>query len=167
MGGPNRSMNPAGDATMTTRSLVAALGLLALAGAPLSAQQAESRSVPAGGAARESTTTRRPSPAPAVSLRRERQIICRGAAIPTGWVLVDDLRDSSMCEGSNPAIVNAYNVWAIERYDNRPIGTMIEICAAAATPEGWVVVDLFRDRELCGHPDDLWAVNVKKVRRIK
>ena len=149
---------------MITRSLVAALGLLALAGAPLDAQQAESRSIPTvGEAARERSTTRRATPAP----RRERQIICRGAAIPAGWVLVDDLRDGSMCDGGNPAAVNAYNVWAIERYDARPVGTTIRMCAAAETPEGWTVVDLYRDRELCGHPDDLWAVNVKTIRRVR
>ena len=147
---------------MITRSLVAALGVLALAGNPLRAQQAESRTVPSTTTPRESSSTRR-QPAP----RRERQIICRGAAIPSGWVLVDDLRDHTMCDGSNPAVVNAYNVWAIERYDSRPIGTVIQMCAAAETPDGWTVVDLYRDRELCGHPDDLWAVNVKKIRRVR
>ena len=152
---------------MITRSLVATLGLLALAAAPLGAQQAESRAIPATGAARESSSTTNRRSTPAVSARRERQIICRGAAIPSGWVLVDDLRDHTMCEGSNPAIVNAYNVWAIERVDARPAGTTIQMCAAGETPEGWMVVDLYRDRELCGHPDDLWAVNVKKIRRVR
>jgi hypothetical protein len=82
-------------------------------------------------------------------------------------VLVDDLRDTTMCDGNNPAVVNAYNVWAIERVDSRPVGTTVQMCAANETPDGWTVIDLYRDRELCGHPNDLWAVNVKKIRRVR
>lgn len=100
-------------------------------------------------------------------VRGERRIICRGAAIPTGWLLVDDLRDRTMCEGSNPAVLRLYNVWAIERYDNRPIGTVIEVCAAAVTPDGWELVDVYRSKELCGHPGDAFIVNVKRIRRVR
>src|SRR5687767_14453644 len=43
-----------------------------------------------------------------------RQLICRGGAIPRGWVLVDDVRDTAQCEGSNPSALRLYNVWVIE-----------------------------------------------------
>lgn len=97
--------------------------------------------------------------------RGERRIVCRGAAIPAGWILVDDLRDRSMCSGENPAILRMYNVWAIERIDNRAVGTVIQVCAAAPTPAGWELVDVFRDPSSCGHPTEPFTANVKRIRR--
>lgn len=96
-----------------------------------------------------------------------RQLICRGGRIPDGWVLVDDVRDPSQCEGSNPSALRLYNVWVIERYDDRMVGTVIDICAATPTPEGWELVDVYRAKELCGHPDSALVVNVKRIRRIR
>lgn len=96
---------------------------------------------------------------------KQRQIICRGAVIPAGWILVDNLRDTSMCGGSNPQYVNAYNVWAIEKYDGAAPGTQLTVCAASPTPAGWTLVDIYRDKSVCGHPDDLFATNVKVIRR--
>lgn len=96
---------------------------------------------------------------------RQRQIICRGAVIPAGWILVDDLRDTTMCGGSNPAVVNSYNVWAIEKFDGAAAGTTITVCASAQTPAGWTLVDVYRDKTVCGHPDDLFATNVKVIRK--
>lgn len=97
--------------------------------------------------------------------RRERTILCRGAEIPAGWVLVNDMRDPNSCGGDNPATLNAYNVWSVERVQGRAIGTVIDICAAAPTPAGWVIVDVYRDRDMCGHPDGLFVANVKRIRR--
>ena len=97
--------------------------------------------------------------------RPERQIICRGAAIPQGWLLVDNLKERTMCGGENTAVFNAYNVWAIERYDNRPAGSEMTVCASTPTPPGWTVVDVFRKNDVCGHPTDPFAVNVKRIRR--
>ena len=96
-----------------------------------------------------------------------RQLICRGGSIPDGWVLVDDVRDPAQCEGSNPTALRLYNVWVIERYDDRMVGTVIDICAATPIPEGWVLVDIYRAKELCGHPDAALTVNVKRIRRVR
>ena len=96
-----------------------------------------------------------------------RQLICRGGAIPPGWVLVDDVRDPGQCEGSNPSALRLYNVWVIERFDDRMVGTIIDICAATPIPEGWALVDVYRAKELCGHPDSALTVNVKRIRRIR
>lgn len=97
--------------------------------------------------------------------RGQRNIICRGGNIPAGWILVDDLRDPNSCGGSNPAVLNSYNVWAIEKYSDRPVGTVIEVCASAPTPPGWVLVDVYRNKDSCGHPPDLFTANVKRIRR--
>jgi uncharacterized protein YbdZ (MbtH family) len=103
----------------------------------------------------------------AASKRPERSVVCRGAVVPAGWVLVDDLRDRNSCDGQNPAAVNAYNVWAIEKFQDRPVGTEIEVCAASPTPAGWVIVDVYRDKDACGHPSELFIANVKKIRRTR
>ena len=96
-----------------------------------------------------------------------RQLICRGGRIPEGWVLVDDVRDRSQCDGSKPSVLRLYNVWVLERFDDRMVGTVIDVCAATPIPEGWELVDVFRAKELCGHPDDALMVNVKRIRRIR
>ena len=109
-----------------------------------------------------SSSFRRPPPANAFG---SRNLVCRGAAIPDGWILVDGVRDLESCSGDNPAVLRLYNVWVIERFADRPVGTEIEVCAAAPTPAGWEVVDLYRRREACGQPDDAFHVNVKRIRR--
>lgn len=96
-----------------------------------------------------------------------RLLICRGGSVPEGWVLVDDVRDPSQCDGRNPASVRLFNVWVIERFDDRMVGTVIDICAATPIPEGWVLVDIFRAKELCGHPDGPLVVNVKRIRKVR
>ena len=95
----------------------------------------------------------------------KRQIICKGAAIPAGWLLVDDSRDVSSCGGSNPAVVNAYNVWVIEDYTGAKVDAVMHVCITQPVPNRWVMVDIYRDKNLCGHPDDPYAVNVKIIRK--
>lgn len=97
----------------------------------------------------------------------QRQIVCAGATVPEGWIWVDDTRDASICGGDRPGMERAYNVWVIERVENRAPGTVIDVCAAAPTPSGWVLMDVFRSRMLCGHPDELYVANVKRIRRSR
>lgn len=125
-----------------------------LAAVPASAQSGDR-------GARRGTAVSKDRQAP----RRERTIVCRGAAIPAGWILVNDMRDPNSCGGDVPATLNAYNVWSIEKFEGRAIGAVIDVCAAAPTPPGWVIVDIYRDREMCGHPDGLFVANVKRIRR--
>ncbi len=98
---------------------------------------------------------------------RQRQIICRNAVIPAGWILVDDLRDRTMCGGESAEVVNSYNVWAIEKFDGAAPGATLTVCANTPIPAGWTLVDVYRDKAVCGHPDDLWATNVKVIRKSK
>ena len=96
-----------------------------------------------------------------------RQYVCRGAAIPAGFILTDDIRDRQMCGGSNTATLNAFNVWVIERYDRLPVNSTMDVCAAAPTPPGWVLVDIYRRKDRCGHPDGMFDANVKRIRRTQ
>jgi hypothetical protein len=93
------------------------------------------------------------------------QYICRGAPVPAGWIVTDDIRDRERCGGENVATLNAYNVWVIRRHDNRPAGSTMDVCANNPTPAGWMLVDVFRSREVCGHPENPFIVNVKRIRR--
>lgn len=131
-------------------------GLAALAALPLR---------PAGAQARAQVVAS-PDASPASSVAKgERQLICRGGSIPSGWILVDDVKDATTCRGDNPAILNTFNVWAIEKYEGRPVGTLMDVCATAPTPKGWVLVDVYRDKATCGHPQESWGANVKRIRK--
>lgn len=114
--------------------------------------------------AQQATKTTAPTKA-GVTIKGKRQIVCRGTAIPKGWILVDDLRDAAQCDGSNAAAIKLYNVWAMEQYAGRPSGTTLVVCASSPTPDGWSLVDVYRNKELCGHPDELFSVNVKRIRK--
>ena len=148
------------------RRLVLALACLAAAPVSAAAQDTARRpaTVPAAGA---QTLDQRAAQRRMPAARGQRNTVCRGAAIPAGWILVDDMREPTMCSGENLTVRNSYNVWAIERFDNRPIGTVIEVCASAITPDGWTLVDIFRDKEACGHPADPFTPNVKRIRRMR
>ena len=134
---------------------VAALAAAVLTGAPVRSASAQ----------KPKATTVTASAKSGIDPKGKRQIICRGAKIPAGWVLVDDLRDQAQCDGSNPASIKLYNVWSIEKVEGRASGTTLEICSSAQTPAGWSLVDMFRDNNRCGHPDELFAANVKRIRK--
>ena len=139
------------------RSLL--LGLtLALAPLPLAAQNSVRPT---------QASVERAAPRRQATLRAERTTVCRGALIPVGWILVDNMREPSMCDGGNPQALSLYNVWAIERFDNRPVGATIDVCAGTPTPDGWVLVDIYRDKDTCGHPTDPFQPNMKKIRRAR
>jgi hypothetical protein len=96
-----------------------------------------------------------------------RQYVCRGSTPPQGYIVTDDIRDRQMCGGSNPATLNTYNVWVVERYDRLPVNTTLDVCAASPTPPGWVLVDVYRRKDRCGHPDGMFEANVKRIRRVQ
>ncbi|MBI2795195.1 MAG: hypothetical protein HYX65_00640 [Gemmatimonadetes bacterium] len=140
------------------RPVAATLALALLAPAAIAAGAGPAR-------AQQPTRTVAPGKPGTEAPKGKRQIVCRGAAIPKGWILVDDLRDYSQCDGNNPAAVKLYNVWAVEQYEGRSSGTVLTVCAAAPTPAGWTLVDVYRSKELCGHPDELFGLNVKRIRK--
>ena len=141
------------------RTIVTSIAAAVLAVAALSAG-----ALPGHAGAQQANKTTAPTKA-GVTIKGKRQIVCRGAAIPKGWILVDDLRDTAQCDGNIPAAVKLYNVWAVEQYEGRPSGTTLVVCASSPTPEGWSLVDVYRNKELCGHPDELGAINVKRIRK--
>ena len=139
---------------MRANSILAAVAGLFLSAAAASAQTT-------------TPTTRGPIRAEPPSGDDSRQYICRGAAVPPGFIVTDDIRDRQMCGGTNPTTLNAFNVWVIERYDRLPVNSTMDVCAAMPTPPGWVLVDVYRRKDRCGHPDGVFDVNVKRIRRTQ
>ena len=140
---------------------VSSLAVAATAAVLFIAPAGRAQSAPTAGASSAAPTAHKP-------ILRDRQLVCRGAQLPAGWIVVTDTRDPSMCTGDQSATtVNSYNIWAIERYDDRPVGSVMEICASSPAPDGWQLVDIYRSRERCGHPDEPFAANVKRIRRAR
>jgi hypothetical protein len=98
---------------------------------------------------------------PAALPPRGSQRVCSGTHL-AGWIKVNDEWNPLRC-GKPTAI--AYNVWVLARYDTRPVGTVISVCADAATPPGWVTIDDAWIPTKCGHPSVIMN-NVKRIKRM-
>jgi hypothetical protein len=92
---------------------------------------------------------------------RAPQRVCSGTHL-AGWIKVDDEWSPLRC-GKPTAI--AYNVWVLARYDNKPAGTVMSVCADAAIPPGWVKIDEAWIPTKCGHPRVIMN-NVKRIKRM-
>lgn len=52
------------------------------------------------------------------------QDVCAGS-VPAGWIKVNDRWDPMAC-GKPSSII--YNVWTIERYSDKPVGSVMNTC---------------------------------------
>jgi hypothetical protein len=86
------------------------------------------------------------------------QNVCAGA-VPSGWIKVNDQWDPTKC--GNPTSIT-YNVWTIERYNDKPKGTVMNACSDTP-PSGWTRTDQQWNPTKCGHPTS----NVKNIMTIK
>jgi hypothetical protein len=100
----------------------------------------------------------------ALNVTFEWKEICATSPVPAGWIKVNDRWDPTIC-GRPTSIV--YNVWAIQRYDNQPVGTYMTVCAQAPTPSGWVLVDTHWDPTRCGYPHSTIVHNMKQIKRVR
>jgi hypothetical protein len=89
--------------------------------------------------------------------------ICYTSSIPTGWILAGGKWDPTSC-GRPQRIFE--NIWTILRYDNLPVGTVIEVCLSAPTPNGWIEVGRHWDFTKCGRPQTI-VDNVKTIKRTR
>lgn len=86
---------------------------------------------------------------------------CSGSEPPPGFINVNDDWDPTKC--GNPSSITR-NVSTYQRYDNRPVGTTLQVCASAAAPAGWVDGTASWDPNKCGHPSSI-SNNVKLITR--
>jgi hypothetical protein len=88
------------------------------------------------------------------------QSVCAGQ-VPTGWIKINDSWNPTTC--GNPTSIS-YNVWTIERYDNKPAGAQMRACFGSV-PNGWAMVGSTWDPTACGHPTSI-SNNVMTIRRL-
>jgi hypothetical protein len=86
--------------------------------------------------------------------------ICAIAAVPYGWIKINDEWNPNEC--GNPSS-KTYNVSIILRYDILPVGSLIDVCVKAPTPNGWVQQRTRWNPQGCGHPKN----NVQNMKTIK
>jgi hypothetical protein len=88
---------------------------------------------------------------------------CAGTTRP-GWARIDDQADpASPCKTNDPK--NPYNVWLIEKLDDRPRGSTVEICRVPVVPMRWYMAQSKWDGTRCGHPKERGPDNIMVIRR--
>ncbi|MBK8701232.1 MAG: hypothetical protein IPN29_17510 [Saprospiraceae bacterium] len=94
----------------------------------------------------------------------ETQDICANSSLPSGWIVTGGRWCPSCCGYSGGGIYN--NVLTITRYNNLPVGTVMEVCAGQSTPPGWVVVGGRWCPTCCGYTSGGIYNNVIQIRRL-
>jgi len=104
---------------------------------------------------------------PGAPIVPEKADVCCQSESRPGWIVVNRHRDFSKC--STGTSQSFPNVCTLERYDNLPVGTQLQVCASEGTPNGWEDV---RDSAkfnptLCQTNQSDSAPNVKAIRRLR
>ncbi len=86
--------------------------------------------------------------------------VCAGE-LPSGWIKVDEEWNPAMCGNPGVAILN---VWTLERYETRIVGSEMQACVGPV-PNGWTLVSTYRDTVRCGSIDPAYQ-NVMTIRRV-
>ena len=89
------------------------------------------------------------------------QTVCANE-VPHGWIRTNDQWNPTMC--GKPTTIT-YNVWAIEQYRGRPVGSVMRVCSGVI-PRGWVMTDAMWNPGMCGHPSAM-TKNVMTIKRIE
>lgn len=80
----------------------------------------------------------------------ETKEIC-GDPIPQGWVLTNRYHDLGKCNTPYPPTPLQANVSVITRWDNLPVGTVLDTCNQSP-PSGWSAEPSRYDGSICGCP---------------
>ena len=88
------------------------------------------------------------------------QWVCAGQ-LPPGWLKIGGQWNPTSC--GNPTTIYE-NVWLIERYDDKPVGSVMTICAQQI-PNGWVKISGSWNPTMCGSPSTIQE-NVIQIRRL-
>ncbi len=89
----------------------------------------------------------------------EKKQICFTQPVPENFILIN--RFQGHLEGCDDN--HRFNVFEIQRGDNRPAGEILEACHRDVIP-GWELVEKFRDPERCG-PANGVAPNMMRIRK--
>lgn len=78
---------------------------------------------------------------------------CVSDPIPTGWVATDQFYDLGECNTPYPPLPFQGNVLTITRYNNLPVGSILNVCSADYTPiPGWNAGPWHYDGTICDCP---------------
>lgn len=80
----------------------------------------------------------RPEPIDAASGFSDLRRACRASVAPRGWIAVEYLQGERCPEWKS---YDGYTGVLLQRFDNRPRGTVLIVCADEPTPSGWVRED--------------------------
>lgn len=89
------------------------------------------------------------------------QTVCANQ-VPRGWIRTNDRWDPTTC--GKPTTIS-YNVWTIEKYHGRPVGSIMRVCSDII-PRGWVMIDSMWNPTMCGHPTAM-TKNVMTIKRVE
>lgn len=90
----------------------------------------------------------------------ETQWVCAGQ-LPQGWLKIGGQWNPTTC--GNPTSIYE-NVWLIERYSNKPVGSVMTVCAQQI-PSGWVKIGGSWNPTTCGSPSTI-RENVIQIKRL-
>ena len=84
---------------------------------------------------------------------------CCSGGTPANYLKTNDEWSPTSC--GNPSSI-VYNVCTYRRYDNKPSGSIMVICAGQPLPAGWVLDNTQWSPTSCGHPssivDNVWSI---------
>jgi hypothetical protein len=92
--------------------------------------------------------------------------ICRGAAVPAGWIETDMKWKPTVCGGAGSP--KAPNVIVIEKLTGTAVGRTMEVCRWTQTPSGWVDLNTFwKAINNCDPNASPRLHNLKTIRRVQ
>jgi hypothetical protein len=86
---------------------------------------------------------------------------CCSAGTPSGHYKINDAWSRTTC-GSPSSLT--YNVCTYQRYDDKPIGTIMAICNGQPLAAGWLELNTTWNPTACGNPPSS-TQNMQTVRR--
>jgi hypothetical protein len=88
---------------------------------------------------------------------------CCSEGTPTGYYKINSSLDMTKC-GGTPG-TTTHNLCTYQRYDNKPIGTVMTICSDNILAAGWQQTGTSWDPTKCGNPPTN-TNNVLTVKRV-
>ena len=144
------------------RRVLTGVLVLALIEGPVVSELAAADKAPSAAEIRDEADRQRSLELPSVlgSQSSDIQKVCAGQ-VPAGWIKTNDEWNPTVC--GNPITI-VYNVWTIERYDNKPFNSVMTACDGAV-PAGWAKLNGTWNPTRCGYPSAI-ANNVMTIKGL-
>jgi hypothetical protein len=95
------------------------------------------------------------------------QSICWNSGIPSGWIQVDFYTSYSTCGNGGFGNPIQNNVWVIDSYYDKAIGSSMSVCGLQATPSGWETLRFETTGSQCYYGSSVPSNNIKIIRRVR